>query len=67
MITAQLDLPLDVTPRQRHLLDAARQWRDFASTASPEGLARVSIATAESLERQAQDGIARCVCCRKPF
>lgn len=63
----QAELMLEETPRQAELRESARQWREYAATASPEGLQRVCLATAASLEREADDGIARCVCCGKPF
>ena len=63
----QQELMLEETPRQAELLQAANHWREQAKTANPEGLRRVCLATAASLEREASDGIARCVCCGKPF
>jgi hypothetical protein len=54
------------TPEQQRLLQHAQEWRDYAATASPEGLARTCLDAAKALEMQAQDGIARCSCCFKP-
>ena len=65
--TMQQELMLEDTPRQAELRKSANHWRELAKTASPEGLRRVCLATAESLDREASDGIARCVCCGKPF
>ena len=65
--TMQQELMLEETPRQAELRKAANHWRSQAETASPEGLRLVCLATAESLDREASDGIARCVCCGKPF
>ena len=58
---------IENAPWQTELLEAARKWRLFANTARPEGLARVCYETAASLEREADDGIAKCVCCGKSF
>ena len=63
----QQELMLEETPRQAELRKAANHWRSQAETASPEGLRKVCLATAASLDREASDGIARCVCCGKPF
>ncbi|MCB4349948.1 hypothetical protein LA345_39860 (plasmid) [Burkholderia vietnamiensis] len=65
------------TSRRDHLLAAANQWREqeafYESQATREGnpaaraLARTCGDTAKSLELEADDGVARCVCCLKPF
>ena len=34
----QAELMLEETPRQTELRNAAQAWRDYAKTASPEGL-----------------------------
>lgn len=69
MTSAQVQNELLLEPplRQGELIEAARQWRELAKTASPEGLVRACIAAAVSLEKEAEDGIARCACCMKPF
>lgn len=69
MMLAQVqnELLLEPTTRQSVLIESARQWREFAKTASPEGLARACVAAAVSLEKEAEDGIARCACCMRPF
>jgi hypothetical protein len=63
----QNELLLEPTHRQLELIESAQQWREYAKSASPEGLARACIASAVSLEKEAEDGIARCVCCMKPL
>ena len=63
----QQELMLEETPRQSELRKAANHWRAQAETASTEGIRRVCLAAAISLDREASDGIARCVCCGKPF
>lgn len=63
----QQELMFEEAPRQAELRKAANHWRMLAETAKPEGFRRVCLEAAISLDREASDGIARCVCCGKPF
>ena len=57
-----------VNPKRREaLLQSAKGWREYASTCHQCIGARAAIGAAVSLEKEAEDGIARCACCQKPF
>jgi hypothetical protein len=53
--------------RRAGLLAAARHWREEADRSTLEPFQRLCRATAATLEMQAEDGIARCACCFRPF
>lgn len=53
--------------RREALLQAAAHWRAYAETLTQGIGANAAIAAAVSLEREAEDGVARCSCCMKPF
>ncbi|MCW3641430.1 hypothetical protein [Burkholderia cenocepacia] len=53
--------------RRAGLLAAARHWREEADRSPLEPFKRLCRATAATLEMQAEDGIARCACCFRPF
>lgn len=64
--------------RREHLLSAAKEWREQqahfeekvrneAGNPAAKAMARVCADTATSLEMEAEDGVARCVCDMKPF
>ena len=57
-----------VTPERRAaLLQSAKGWREYAANLYQGIGARAAISAAVSLEREADDGVARCACCQKPF
>lgn len=49
------------------LLEAAKQWRDYAAKCVPGIGDKAAIRAAESLEKEAETGVAVCACCFKPF
>lgn len=53
--------------RRDALLQSARHWREYAATCSQGIGAKAAISAAVSLEKEAEDGVARCACCQKPF
>lgn len=53
--------------RREALLAAAKQWRDYAATCVPGIGDQAAIRAAESLEKEAETGVAVCACCFKPF
>lgn len=53
--------------RRAGLLAAAQHWRDEAARSPLEPFQRLCRATAATLEMQAEDGVARCPCCFRPF
>ncbi len=57
------------TPERRaELLQSAAAWRAYAdSFGITEGMRSTARAAAKSIEMEAEDGIARCCCCFKPF
>ena len=62
----QQELMLEETPRQSEGSQGGKTiGRRRPETASTEGIRRVCLAAAISLDREASDGIARCVCCGK--
>ena len=64
----KVELMFKETPRQAELRESARQWREYAATASPEGLQRVCSGHGIPVwSAEADDGIARCVCCGEPL
>lgn len=53
--------------RREALLEAAKQWRDYAATCVPGIGDKTAIRAAASLEQEAETGVAVCACCFKPF
>jgi hypothetical protein len=56
--------------RRAELLQAAAAWRNFEAIdpgGMKQGLRETCEAAARALEMEAEDGIARCCCCFKPF
>ncbi|NYS09351.1 hypothetical protein PBR31_00061 [Xanthomonas phage PBR31] len=55
------------TERQEELLESAAAWRASVNSYDTDYAKRLAEVTARNLERQAETGIATCVCCNKPF
>lgn len=49
------------------LIAAAAEWRAYGATCTLQAERDLAEKTARNLERQAETGIATCVCCNKPF
>ncbi len=52
---------------RQQLADAAKQWRDSVSDRDLPEVRGLAERTAANLERQAETGIATCVCCGKTY
>jgi len=46
---------------------SAAQWRESAAASVLQAERDLAEKTARNLERQAETGVATCVCCNKPF
>ncbi len=46
---------------------AAAQWREYGATCSLQSQRDLAERTARNLEKEAETGVATCVCCDKPF
>ena len=46
--------------------ELADYWREYAKTATPEGLRKVCEKTAQAYELADKTGIPHCTCCLKP-
>ena len=55
------------TERREALLEAAAKWRSSVYASDTEASKRLAESAARKLEREAETGIATCVCCNKPF
>ncbi|RYG08798.1 MAG: hypothetical protein EON92_15890 [Burkholderiales bacterium] len=55
------------SPTPERLRAAAAQWRAFGAIAPLQSQRELAERTARNLEREAQTGIATCVCCNKPI
>jgi len=57
-----------VTPERREaLLKSAAEWRASVSERDLPYVRALAERTARNLEREAETGVATCVCCNKPF
>jgi hypothetical protein len=55
------------TERREALLKAAADWRASVTESDLPRVRQLAEVTARNLERQAETGVATCVCCNKPF
>ena len=55
------------TSKAATLHKAAAQWREYGATCSLQSQRDLAERTARNLEKQAETGVATCLCCGKPF
>ena len=51
----------------QELTAAAEQWRAYGATCALPAQRDIAERTARNLEKQAETGVATCLCCNKPF